>query len=111
MNILFLFVSLSNLSNERTLYSSLVNEFRRQGHNVLVSSKAMNSSKTEVVDENGISVLRIGGPEFTAVSNNVKKALAYQLYVLRQRYYVKRYWRKDRRDYIPFITARTSIHC
>ena len=100
MNILFLFVSLSNLSNERTLFSSLVNEFKRQGHNVLVSSKAKNSSKTELVDENGISVLRIGGPEFTSVTNNVKKGLAYQQYVVKQRYYVKKYWGNEKIDLI-----------
>ena len=100
MNILFLFCSLPNLSNKQGLFSSLIHEFASHGHHVLVSSKAKNSSKTEIVDENGIQVLRIGGPEFTAVSNNVKKALAYQQYVLKQRHYVKKYWGKEKIDLI-----------
>ena len=32
MNILFLFCSLPNLSDDSTLFSSLINEFKRQGH-------------------------------------------------------------------------------
>jgi glycosyltransferase involved in cell wall biosynthesis len=82
------------------LFASLIYEFKSKGHNILVSSKAKNSPKTEIVNEGGIQVLRIGGPEFTAVSNNVKKALAYQQYVLKQRYYVKKYWGKEKIDLI-----------
>ena len=100
MNILFLFCALPDLSNRESLYTSLIYEFKAQGHRILVSSKAKDSSKTELIKENGIPVLRIGGPEFTAVSNNIKKALAYQLYVLKQRYYVKKYWGKMKVDLI-----------
>lgn len=100
MKILFLFCSLPNLSNEGALFTSLIHEFKTHGHQILVSSKAKDSSKTVLIEENGIPVLRIGGPEFTAVSNNVKKALAYQQYVLKQRYYVKKYWGKEKIDLI-----------
>lgn len=100
MNILFLYCALPNLSNEESLYTSLIHEFKAHGHHIFVSSKAKNSSKTELIEENGIPVLRIGGPEFTAVSNNIKKALAYQQYVLKQRHYVKKYWGKEKIDLI-----------
>jgi glycosyltransferase involved in cell wall biosynthesis len=45
-------------------------------------------------------VLRVSCPDFTGVSNNVKKALAYQQYVLKQRYYVKKFWGKEKIDLI-----------
>jgi len=75
MNILFLFCSLPNLSDDTSLFSSLIHEFKHQGHNVFVSAKGQNTSKTELVEENGISVIRIHSQDFTGVSNNFKKAL------------------------------------
>lgn len=100
MNILFLFCSLPNLSNKEGLFPSLIHEFVSQGHRVLVSSKGKDKKKSAVCIEDGIPILRIGGPEFTSVSNNVKKALAYQQYILKQRYYVRKYWGQERIDLI-----------
>lgn len=98
MNILFLFCSLPDLSNKQGLWASLIHEFVANGHHVMVSSKGKKKTKLSV--EAGIPVLRIGGPEFTAVSNNVKKALAYQQYVLKQRYFIKKLWGKEQIDLI-----------
>lgn len=100
MNILFLFVSLSDLSNEGGLFSSLIHEFAKHGHKVFVSSKGKNIKETEIREEGGIQVLRIKCPDFTGVSSNVKKALAYQEYVIKQRFYVKKYWGKEKMDLI-----------
>lgn len=100
MNILFLFVSLPDLSNDGGLFPSLIHEFVQQGHNVFVSSRGKNVEKTGVVIEDRIPVLRIKCPEFTGVSSNVKKALAYQQYVFKQRYYVKKYLGKEKIDVI-----------
>lgn len=100
MNVLFLLVSLPHLSNDEGLFPSLIHEFVRHGHRVFVSSRGKNIGKTEVVEEGGVPVLRIKCPEFTRVSNNVKKALAYQEYAIKQRYYVKKYWGKDKIDII-----------
>lgn len=100
MNILFLFCSLPDLTNKQGLWASLIHEFAANGHHVLVSSKGKRKKKTELCEEAGIPVLRIGGAEFTAVSNNVKKALAYQQYILKQRYFVKKYWGKEKIDLI-----------
>lgn len=100
MNILFLFVSLPHLSNDVGLFPSIIHEFVNHGHKVFVSSKGKDVKETKVTDEAGIPVLRIKCPEFTRVSNNVKKALAYQEYVLKQRHFVKKYWGKEKIDLI-----------
>lgn len=100
MNILFLFCALPNLTNEESLFTSLIHEFKKCGHKVLVSSKGKNMNKTLLSEEAGIPIIRIGGPEFTAATNNVKKALAYQQYILKQRYYIKKYWGKEKIDLI-----------
>lgn len=100
MNILFLFVSLPHLSNDSSIFSSLIHEFKNQGHKVFVSSKGKDIDQTKVELEADIPVLRIKCPDFTGVSSNVKKALAYQQYVLKQRYFVKKFWGKEKIDVI-----------
>lgn len=100
MNILFHFVALSSLSKSGGLYPSLIHEFVKHGHKVFVTTKGRCENKTKVVEEGGIPVLRVSCPDFTGVSNNVKKALAYQQYVLKQRYYVKKFWGKEKIDLI-----------
>lgn len=101
MNILFLFVSLQNLSNDTALFTSLIHEFKNHGHNVLVSSRDNdNKSSSEVIIENGIRVLRVKSHPFTGVSNPIKKALAYQEYSLKQRYLVKKYFGNEKIDLI-----------
>lgn len=100
MNVLFLFVWLPSLKDENSIFSSLIYEFRNQGHNVFVSAKGADIDKTGVVVENGIPVLRIKSHDFTGVSSNVKKALAYQEYVLKQRYYTKKFFKEEKIDLI-----------
>lgn len=100
MNILFLFASLPDLSSDDGLFSSLIHCFVKHGHQIYVSSRGNNIRNTGIKDEGGISVLRIKCPEFTRVSNNVKKALAYQEYAFKQRLYVKKYWGKKKIDMI-----------
>jgi len=100
MNILFLFVSLPDLSNDGGLFPSLIHEFVRQGHKVFVSSRGKNVERTEVKIEGGIPMLRVKCPEFTGVSSNVKKALAYQEYVVKQRFYIKKFWGKEKFEII-----------
>lgn len=101
MNILFLFVSLPNLENETQLFSSLIHEFKKNGHNVLVSTRDnVNRKHSELVVENGIQVLRIKSQPFTGVSNPIKKALAYQEYVVKQRYLLKKQFASQKIDLI-----------
>lgn len=101
MNILFLFVSLPNLKDESSLFTSLVHEFKIHGHNVLVSAKDYRQEqRSEVVIENGIKVLRVKSHQFTRVSNPIKKALAYQEYVIKQRHLVIKHFGKEKIDVI-----------
>ena len=100
MNILFLFCSLTNLESESGTYCNLINEFARQGHHVMVSAKGRVISKTQMVKENGVDVLRIKSHDFTRVSNPIKKALAYQEYVIKQLYYTKKFFSKEKVDLI-----------
>lgn len=100
MNILFLFVSLPHLSNDSSIFTSLIHEFKNQGHKVFVSSKGKGIDQTKVEIEADMPVLRIKSPDFTGVASNVKKALAYQQYVMKQRYYVKKCWGKEKIDVI-----------
>lgn len=100
MKILFLFVSLPNLKIETGLFASLIHEFKKNGHKVYVSAKGRNVNKTEVVIENDIPVLRIKSHDFTAVSNNLKKALAYQEFAIKQRYYTKKFFNNEKIDLI-----------
>lgn len=100
MNILFLFVSLPSLDTETGLFTQLINEFKKNGHQVFVSCKGRNVNRTELVIENGISVLRIKSHDFTGVASNVKKALAYQEYALKQRFNTIKFFKKKRIDLI-----------
>lgn len=100
MNVLFLFCYLPPLDSNNGLFVQLVNEFNNHGHNVLVSAKGTGVSKISEETENGIPVLRIKSHDFTGVSSNVKKALAYQEYALKQRYYTKKYFKNEKIDLI-----------
>ena len=100
MNVLFHFVSLTHLSNEGDMFPSLIHEFVKHGHKVFVSSKGKNVEKTKMIEEAGIPVIRVKSHDFTGVSNNVKKALAYQEYVIKQRYYILKYFGREKIDLI-----------
>lgn len=100
MNILFLFVNLPDMINESSLFTSLILEFYKNGHNVSVATRGRNIDKTVLHNDNGIDFLKVKCPEFTGVSNKVKKALAYQEYIIKQTYYVKKYYGHKQFDII-----------
>ncbi len=100
MNILFLFVSLPQLDSGNSIFASLIKQFKDNGHNVFVAAKAKNSHETTIGVEYGINVLRIGSNEFTGVSNNIKKALAYQEYTLKLRTLTYKYFKNEKIDLI-----------
>ena len=100
MNILFHFVSLPHLEDESSLFASLIHEFKKNGHNVKVVTKDKTGEPTRVVSENGIDVLRINCPDFTGVSNNVKKALAYIEYTFKVVKFTKKYFKNEMFDLV-----------
>lgn len=99
-NILFLFCFLPDLDSNNGLFAQLINEFKDKGHHVCVSAKGQNIAKTCVYQENAIDVLRIKCNDFTGVSSNVKKALAYQEYAIKQRYFTKKFFKNEKFDLI-----------
>ena len=100
MNILFLFCSISNLESDSGLYASLIHEFRRQGHNVFLSAKGKGITKTGLVEENGIPVIRILSQDFTGVKSNINKALGYIEYSIKQVHFTKKFFKDQRFDLI-----------
>ena len=100
MNILFLFCYLPPLESNNGLFVQLINDFIKHGHNVCVSTKGEEGNKTYVHKENGVDVLRIQSHSFTGVSSNVKKALAYQEYAIKQRFYTKKFFNREKFDLI-----------
>lgn len=100
MNVLFLFVYLPQIDSYSGLFTQLINEFKKNGHNVYVSAKGKDINMSEVVTENGIPVLRIKSHDFTGVTSNIKKALAYQEYSLKQRFFTKKYFKHEKIDLI-----------
>ena len=100
MNILFLFVSLPNLESKSGLFSALVNEFAKNGHHICVSAKGEEIKRTCIRKENRIDVLRIKSNDFTGVKSNIRKALAYQEYAIRQKHDTIKYFKKEKFDLI-----------
>lgn len=100
MNVLFLFCYLPQLDSFNSLFTQLINEFKNNGHFVCASAKGQDVVSTCVYRENGIDVLRIKSKDFTGVSSNVKKALAYQEYAIKQRYYTKKFFKNEKFDLI-----------
>ena len=88
------------LDTKNNFFVQLINEFKKQGHRIYVAAKDSTGQATRLTAENGISVLRIKSHDFTGVSNNVKKALAYQEYSLKKRYYVLKYFKNEKIDLI-----------
>ena len=101
MNVLFLFVSLPHLNDENSMFSSLIHEFKNHGHNVFVSARDGNDRRhSELVEENGIKVLRVVSHPFTGVANPLKKAIAYQEYTIKQRFLVKKFFGEEKIDIV-----------
>lgn len=100
MRVLFLLTGFPENGLKVGVYTQLAYEFLDNGHKVYVSTRGDNINKTHVSVENGIKVLWIRTHNFTGVTSNVKKALAYQEYALKQRYYTIKYFRSCSFDLI-----------
>lgn len=61
MNIIFLTIGRMNNIEDHTLYSDLLREFRDNGHNAYVVSanEKRNGGETEIIDANGVHILRV----------------------------------------------------
>ena len=100
MNILFLFVSLPTLEHNNHIFVSIIKEFKRHGHKVLVSSKGRDDKDTHLSIESDIPVLRVHSQEFTGVKSSIQKALAYQEYSIKQSYETIKFFKNEKIELI-----------
>lgn len=99
MNILFLYISLGDLS-QPNIFSDLIKEFARQGHNVIVATPAKPGMNIGLCVESGIKVLRIQTDQLTANKSNIKKALGYIKLIWQYPRAIKKYLGTQHFDYI-----------
>lgn len=106
MNILFVFFTLPHLS-QSSMYSDLVNEFKKNGHNVYpmapANTKLYNS---QVLVENDVEVLRVKTLDGFS-SNKYKKGIANLLFSYQYKKAFNFFWKNKEIDLI--IVATPSV--
>jgi glycosyltransferase involved in cell wall biosynthesis len=105
MRFLFVFISYPNVEKDNNMYSALVHELARIGHEIKVIAPVFESS-TKVSQEGGISVIRVrSGALFN--TNVVSKSLNMILLNFRYRNAMRRFWPDSNFDWI--ITSTPPI--
>ncbi|MGL2995211.1 glycosyltransferase family 4 protein [Flavobacterium sp. TSSA_36] len=106
MNILFVFFTLPHLS-QSAMYSDMVNEFQKNGHNVLpMAPITSDSSKSYISSENDIEVLRV--KTLDVFSKNVfEKGFANLLLSYQYKKAYNLFWKKKSVDLV--IVATPSV--
>lgn len=99
MNILFLYISLGDLSNPG-VFADLIKEFAKHGHNVTVAAPAKVGMKVGLGEEAGIKTLRFKTDQLTGNKSNIKKGLAYIKLIWQYPQSIKRYLGKEHFDFI-----------
>jgi len=66
--VIFVALSFPNVDKSRFLYSSLMLEFQKQGHEVFVIAADDKRRKSEIVEEGGLRILRV--PSIILFGNN-----------------------------------------
>ncbi|WP_298789317.1 glycosyltransferase family 4 protein [uncultured Allomuricauda sp.] len=70
--IIFVALGFPNVAIRRYLYSNLMHEFRKNGHDVFVIAADNNRKKSEIVEEGGIKILRVPSLKFFGTNNIIK---------------------------------------
>lgn len=108
MNILFLFISLPHLS-DNYVFTDLINEFARQGHNVKVATPSKKGIDEGVQKEAGIDVLRFKTSQLTNNTSNIQKGIAYMKLAYQYPKAIKKYYGKENFDLIIGHSLPTEI--
>ncbi len=108
MNILFLYISLPHLS-ENGVFTDLIKEFAKQGHNVKVATPSRKGVKEGVNREAGIDVLRFKTGQLTNNTSNIQKGIAYMKLAYQFPNAVKKYYGKEKFDLIIAHSLPTEI--
>lgn len=99
MNILFLYISLPDLSVSG-VFSDLIREFAKHGHNVKVATPAKPGQQIGLHQEGGIDILRFKTDQLTNNTSNIKKGLAYMKLIYQYPSAIKKYYGKEKFDVI-----------
>ncbi len=99
MNILFLFVSLPNLS-QSGIFTDLIKEFVKNGHNVKVVVPMNENSKKGLNVEAGIEVLRFKTDQLVRNKSMIQKGIAYLKLIYQYPNAVLKYYSNEKFDLI-----------
>jgi len=108
MNVLFLMFIFPDVNKSFNMYTALVEEFQKHGHNVSVLAPAAKGEKTSVKSEKGIDVLRVR----TLPLKNVPAAIkGFSNLLLPWQYSkaIKKYSRKAHNDLIVIPTPPITL--
>ncbi|CCG52652.1 Probable L-fucosamine transferase [Flavobacterium indicum GPTSA100-9 = DSM 17447] len=90
------------------LYTDLMEEFRDQGHEVFIVAPAVNDSEVGLINEEGISVIRVKTLPLLNV-NPIKKGIANVLLPYQYKKAIKKYFKSDSLDLIIMPTPPISL--
>lgn len=99
MNIIFLMLSMPDLSKNSNMYSELVMEFAKEGHRVFPVAPAVGEQATGIYSENNINVLRVKTLKLLNV-NPIKKGIANVLLPYQFKAAIKKYYKDVNFDLI-----------
>ena len=99
MNVLFLYISLGDLS-QPNIFADLIKEFAKRGHNVTVATPARPGMPIGLRYEAGIKTLRIKTDQLTANKSNIQKGIAYMKLIWQYPRAIKKHLGMQKFDYI-----------
>lgn len=100
MNILFLFISLPNLE-ETGVFTDLIKEFVRNGHNVKVATPSHGKYNTDTIKiEAGVEILRFKTDKLIGNKSMIKKGLGYLKLLYQYPIAIIKHFKKEKIDII-----------
>lgn len=108
MKVIFLALAYPKIPKSSNLYTDLMEEFRNQGHEVYVVAPAVNDTEVGLINEEGISVIRVKTLPLLNV-NPIKKGIANVLLPYQYKKAIKKYFKADSLDLIIMPTPPISL--
>ena len=106
--ILFLALAYPKIPNSSNLYTDLMEEFRNQGHDIFVVAPAVNDSEIGLINEEGISVIRVKTLPLLNV-NPIQKGIANVLLPFQYKKAIKKHFKSEALDLIIMPTPPISL--
>ncbi len=104
MNILFITIGSFDGLNSQGIYSDLMREFIKNGHNIHIACANQNSSDKSYVDkQSGADILRVSTGKITK-TNVIRKGISTLLVETQYKNAIKRYFNKVKFDLVIYST-------